>query len=246
MQRVALPLISLALGICVLGAFGRSPAGRPKPVHSNVSAGTLARVLAVMDAAKPPGETTYAEARQILREDGAGTYIDEILRERDSSVARWPDRANSPLSIWIQPSSALRDFSATYVTRVREAFDEWDSVDLPLHFAFTNDSANAEVHVTWIDRFNEPISGRTRWARDDSWDITDADIVLALHHSQGEPLDDDAMRAMALHEIGHLLGLDHTADTLSIMAPKVRVRQLMQVDRATARLLYALPVGPVR
>jgi predicted Zn-dependent protease len=54
------------------------------------------------------------------------------------------------------------------------------------------------------------------------------------------------MCAMALHEIGHLLGLDHTADSSSIMAPRVRVRELSDADRATVRLLYALPAGPLR
>jgi len=29
------------------------------------------------------------------------------------------------------------------------------------------------------------------------------------------------------------------------MAPKVRVRELSDADRATVRLLYALPAGPV-
>jgi Predicted Zn-dependent proteases len=115
-----------------------------------------------------------------------------------------------------------------------------------VHFAFLADSAHADVHVTFIDRFGEPISGRTRWARDDDWWITSADIVLAEHHNSGAALDGDAMRAMALHEIGHLLGLDHTEDAASIMAAKVRVRTLASVDRATARLLYALPPGGVR
>jgi predicted Zn-dependent protease len=100
--------------------------------------------------------------------------------------------------------------------------------------------------VNWIDHFSEPISGRTKWARDDEWLITDANIILAVHHHQGEVLDEEAMRAMALHEIGHLLGLDHTQDATSIMAPKVRVRDLSAADRATVRLLYSLPPGPVR
>jgi hypothetical protein len=115
-----------------------------------------------------------------------------------------------------------------------------------VRFAFVDDSSDAKVHVTWIDHFSQPISGRTRWARDDDWSITDANITLAVHHSSGDLLDDDAVRAMALHEIGHLLGLDHTTDSASVMAARVRVRQLSDADRATVRLIYTLPAGPVR
>jgi predicted Zn-dependent protease len=132
------------------------------------------------------------------------------------------------------------------VSHVREAFENWDELALPVRFAFVDDSASAEVHVNWIDRFREPISGRTRWARDDDWTITDANIVLAVHHHQGEILDVMSMRAMALHEIGHLLGLDHTSDSTSIMAPRVRVRDLSGADRATVRLLYDLPAGRLK
>jgi hypothetical protein len=247
MKRPVLPFVALALGVCVLGAFRSSPIAEPKPVrHAGMSSGAIARMLAAIAAMPPRGEDDHTETRRLLLESQAGTYIGDILLERDSSLARWPDREEMPLSVWIEPKSALADFSSAFVGRVREAFEEWDEVELPLHFRFVNDSATADVHVTWIDRFDEPISGRTRWERDDAWEITDANIVLAVHHSQGDPLDDDSVRAMALHEIGHLLGLDHTTDSLSIMAPKVRVRQLSQADRATARLLYALPSGSVR
>ena len=111
----------------------------------------------------------------------------------------------------------MRDFGP-HINKVRSAFEEWDALELPVRFVFVSDSASAEVHVNWVDHFNEPISGRTRWARDDDWIITDANIVLAIHHNQGEQLDEAAMRAMAMHEIGHLLGLDHTTDNMSIMA----------------------------
>ena len=117
---------------------------------------------------------------------------------------------------------------------------------IPLSFSFVYDSSNADVHVTWIDRFDEQISGKTLWAHDDDWWIVEANIVLAVHHRGGEPLDSSAVRAIALHEIGHLIGLDHTSDTANIMTPKVRVKELSDADRATARLLYALPPGKVK
>jgi len=169
-----------------------------------------------------------------------------MLAERDSALARWPDRGGEPLSVWIQPTSSITGWNGDFVNDVRGAFREWDALALPVRFAFTSDSSSADVHVNFVDHFDEEISGRTKWARDDDLWITDADIVLAVYHRNGPILDNDAMRAMSLHEVGHLLGLDHTTDATSIMAPKVRVRTLSPADRATVRLLYTLPPGGVR
>ena len=186
------------------------------------------------------------EVRRTIRKNQTGTYIAEILRARDSAVARWPDRNGQPLRVWIQRTSDVDDWGERFVVEVHNAFVAWDTLDLPLRFQLVGDSASAHVHVTFIDRFSEPISGRTKWARDENYWITDASIMLAVHHRTGEILEDDAMHAMALHEIGHLLGLDHTLDPSSVMAPKVRVRSLSVADRETARLLYKLPAGSIR
>lgn len=250
MTRAAIPLLSLALVAIFAGANRKSTAqAAPLPMrHAIMASGTIAQLLeaTVTTAAAPTIEEARATTRRRLAKVGNGTYIADILAERDSSIARWPDRPAEPLTVWIQPYSRVADFDGDYAMRVRDAFEAWGSIRLPLRFSFVNDSASAEVHVTWIDRFTQPISGRTRWSRDDDWVITDANIVLALHHQDGELLDHESMHAMALHEIGHLLGLDHTQDTLSVMAPRVRVRTLSDADRATARLVYSLPAGPVR
>lgn len=186
-----------------------------------------------------------ADVRTRLELSAAGTYIGEVLAAHDSALARWPDRGGQPLRVWIQPVARVQDWSPTSVSIVRDAFIEWSESGIPLTFSFVLDSASADVHVTWIDRFNEPISGKTLWSHDNRWSILEASIVLAVHHRTGELLDAAATRAIALHEVGHLIGLDHTTDTTSIMTPRVRVKTLSPADRSTARLLYLLPPGPI-
>jgi hypothetical protein len=249
-KRAYFSVISAALLLSALGSARKNHTPAVSAMHNLAvsreasAAGSVGRAL--FPTADPRDDRERAAIRRRLRSKSPGTYIGEMLAQRDSSLARWPDRRDKPLSVWIQPTADIVDWTIVYADRVRDAFEEWDGLDLPVRFVFVDDSARAEIHVTWIDHFSEPISGRTKWARDDDWYITDANIILAVHHHQGEILDEDAMRAMALHEIGHLLGLDHTQDNSSIMAPKVRVRDLSAADRATVRLLYQLPPGAVR
>jgi predicted Zn-dependent protease len=56
------------------------------------------------------------------------------------------------------------------------------------------------------------------------------------------------VRAAALHEVGHLLGLNHSPDSTDIMFEKATAatRDITRADRRTLHLLYRLPPGPTR
>jgi len=194
----------------------------------------------------PSAAPAVIEIRNRIAAASNGTYINEILAERDSGLARWPERIENPLRIWVQTASTLPGWDPAYPDRVREAFDTWSLAGVPIKFTYVRDSVDADVIVSWVDKFDAPITGRTLWSRDRNWWITSGNITLALHHTGGEGLDEKAIHAIALHEVGHLLGLDHCADTMNIMTPKVRVRELSDADRATMRLLYSLPPGSLK
>jgi hypothetical protein len=256
MKRLELFVVAL---VACLAAFVGVQAGSVR-VHATTEEGSVGAMrpdagkgsasARPLPATAPSPEMEPAPDRMRVRSrlaDGStGTYMSEVLQVRDSSLARWPDRRNQPLRVWVQDWNELPHFQTSFVPLVQAAFDDWASTGIPLRFTFVRDSASAEIHVTWVDRFPEPISGKTLWAHDDDWWIVEANIMLALHHNNGDPLDSHAVRAIALHEVGHLIGLDHTADTTAIMTPKVRVKELQPMDRATARLLYSLPPGSVR
>jgi hypothetical protein len=215
---------------------------------ARVSSGEVAPTLTATGGGR---SSDAAEARRRLREEAVGTYIGDVLRVRDSAIVRWPNASDQPIRVWIRESSSVRDWSPVLVERARAAFDAWEETGIPIRFRFVSDSADADAQLTWIDRFAEPVGGRaisglTRWGVDDRSRIVDASITIAIHRASGDPLTAAAVEAMALHEVGHLLGLDHCADDGSVMAPTVQVRSLSLSDRATVRLLYALPVGTLK
>jgi Matrixin len=217
---------------------------RPAKIGRATRRTGLAAVVAG-DVAPEPARDNEEIWRRI-RQGAPGTYIHEILVERDSSLARWPERRVNPLRVWVASGYGLRSWDSSHVRRVRDAFQEWSLVGIPVRFTFVTDSSDADIHVTWTEQFSDAISGKTLWARDRHWWIVNGTITIALHHNRGEVLDGSAIKAIALHEVGHLLGLDHTMDTTNIMTPKVRVRTLSDADRATLRLLYSLPPGSLK
>lgn len=236
----------------------RPPALTGAPTVAAVDSASLADESAPADAPfeRPPvearevmGSEPALEPRELRRrlDQGAyGTYIGDLLRLRDSSLARWPVRVTQPLRVWVAEPVQLEGWDEQFPSSVRDAFDAWVNAGIPMRFTFTPDSASADVHVRFLPKFPTGISGKTMWSRTNEWWLVQADIVLSLAHPAGGPLTPLQMRAIALHEVGHLLGLDHTDEPTNIMSARVRVRDLSDADRATIRLLYSVPAGTTR
>jgi hypothetical protein len=175
----------------------------------------------------------------------AGTYLPEIVAAGDARVKRWVDRTGAPVRVWVAPGDSVPGWRLTFGMVVREAFGAWERIGLPVRFAFVDSPEDAEVHVAWTERLDGQTSGVVQWRADaDGW-LTQASIVLATWVSDGGRADEASIRRIALHEIGHLLGLEHSADGGDVMAAWVNAGDLSERDRATARLLYTLPPGAI-
>jgi len=188
---------------------------------------------------------TYRAA--ILRHiAGPDSYLPAMLVESDSLLRRWTERTANPLRVYFVPAK-VRGYSPDLRDACRAAFVRWERVGgIPARFLFVNDSTDADVMVRWIERFPLRRAGQAdiRWDRA-GW-IVRGSLTLATHTSEGLVLPEDAVYTVALHEIGHLLGLGHSDDPQDVMYPTTSVHDITPRDRHTARVLYGVPPGSLR
>lgn len=254
---IILGSIVAALGVFIGVQAGRTARHRARPPAADAAAessatvelqtqeGDLVRVR--RSTLPPPPPRDFVAITQAITEGrDPVTYLDEILAARGGNIARWVDRRDNPITVWIQPTSGVKDFWPEYRTLARDAFYTWSNAGIPIRFLFVDDSAAAEVRLRWVDRFPDTAVGKTYWARDVNWWIVGGDIEVALHSAAGAAFDREAVHAIVLHEVGHLLGLDHATNTDNVMAPRVKVRVLSPMDLRTLHLVYKLPPGSTR
>jgi len=221
---------------------------------------SLVTAATLLSPVATPTDTTLGASRTIGCEVGpapSATVADDLraaLRAHGGAV-RW-DLGRGPVRFWVQRRPAVAaDVSVTsaeWRRAIAVAADAWRDVVPGLAFAVEDDSARADVIVTWErDLANAPAdgdlsfrtAGRTTLVPSPDGRALAARVRLAVFAPSGERYSIDDVRAVARHELGHALGLAHHAAPTSVMAPLVRAEQLTDEDRATLRALYALPIG---
>lgn len=150
---------------------------------------------------------------------------------------------SASLGIGLSYDGALYEID-DYYTALAAAFQAWEDV-AGIDFELAGEGETADVTVSmeslegstvgraWISfyqtaGFDEIVSGAVALDSDEYWS------------PYGET--DLSFYAVALHEIGHVLGLEHVEDTSEIMNPVVNALDLGEGDIEGAQILYGLPL----
>jgi len=230
-------------------ARATSPAPAPAPAPTSAPAAAPPPPLATgSDAAGPSYMVLLArsEIRRRIRASAGLTYLNDVVAaSSDSGLHRWDNRMARPVRVYLT-AATVANFQPAFLDAVRSAFQAWEQAGVPVRFALDADSTSAEVRFLWRIQFEGERTGQTDLEWDADGRLTSGVVTLATFDPKGQPLTPDDLRVMAMHEIGHLIGLDHSHDPGDLMYAAPKVRELSPRDIATALLLYQLAPGTLR
>lgn len=260
-SRLVPLLAALIVGAVAADVARRVLVRRPEPTDARRESTTVVagRVATPPSPRRPPPPASprrpsdsvpaarRAQTLSRIAAESAVTYLATSLPESDSAVRRWPDaKLLRPLRLAIVRAPGVRNFRESFVANVQWAVARWNGAMLPLSLGPATDTVDADIVITWVDRLDSSRTGRADLTWDRRGYLLHATVYLATHTPQGQSLGGREMVALALHEIGHALGLGHSPVREDALYPVTRALELTERDRRTARLLYSLPPGSLR
>lgn len=142
---------------------------------------------------------------------------------------------HSTINILINPQSDKSWWNPDYLDATLRAIDEWNSAlsyfasnrsdfvylsNVKMTYTISNSMDEPfDTILSWIEQFgNETCeAGLTRTSYDSSGLIVNTTLTMSAYDCRGNILNDIDMQNVALHELGHVLGLGHANSTSDLM-----------------------------
>jgi len=170
-------------------------------------------------------------------------YVEDSEDGRSGSTARW-----RPSSVGVRTLSVHFGLPPAdrpeFWNEARRALQVWEDLSgAPLRFETVEKAADADVEFRWIRRFSKAQAGATHRVLDEAGFIEHVTVVLADQHSDGVRMSTEFTRLVALHEVGHVVGLPHSENPADAMHPGNRNLKLSRRDLRSVGVLYGLTAG---
>jgi len=150
---------------------------------------------------------------------------------------RWTPGHRDTLALWIDSAFvSTPGWRPALVGVVDDAARAWRDAGGAIRFVRAADAASADVRVHWRRWQEGPARGATTWATNARGELVGADVTIVLAPSLRQPPSPPCVvRAIALHELGHALGLPHDPSPDAVMYWQTGRLDLTDHDRAAVR-----------
>ena len=169
------------------------------------------------------------------------------LQPSSNTTLRWN---HFPLTVYIDSSSVKSE----YVDNFRESLELWQSSTDNFVSFFVVTSIDADITVEWVPRLKENSTdalGNTdlKFINISGVGLIQNAKIELLTKSDSRQLSRIDMTNLALHEIGHALGLSHSSNEEDIMYPILTIpsnaiKEISATDLQELQKSYAQPAKP--
>ncbi len=174
---------------------------------------------------------------------GAANYFKDAVSE---GLFRWPLK-RFPLRVYIVSAEALKSYRPEYEEAVRQSIDDWDKATLgQIGLKIVDSADQADITVNFVDDLHAPAlraeAGKAKLHSNMEGVDKASVLLLTISPFPDQLMTRDFMRMIAVHEIGHALGLTgHSPYEEDVMFPALsNQRGITSRDVATLYKLYEI------